>query len=198
MLADQPQILATLDGIRAHPSLVAGVLIVGATPDEEAELLTQLPIGVTHVSVSPRSAPDARAKLPGYIELEFHHAPATGTPLAKAFLHAIATANLAHALALAESAGNTIELVDQAIAAVAEHLRTNQAPRQTVAALRALWEVRYRLSMTDVPASAALPSLVAEIANVMADLEQATKAKPTEEPQALDSAQAQALLKGNP
>lgn len=93
------------------------------------------------------------------------------TQRALGLLDAIAQADLGRALALADTAGDALELVDEAIAVVGERLRTGQAPREAVAAIRALWELRYRLSVTNVPIATALPVLVAEVAAVMADLE---------------------------
>jgi hypothetical protein len=93
------------------------------------------------------------------------------TQLALGFLDAIGQADLPRAMALAETAGDSLALVDDAIAVVADRLRTGQAPRQTVDAIRVLWELRWRIASTNVPPRAALPAMVAEIANVIAELE---------------------------
>lgn len=91
--------------------------------------------------------------------------------LALGFLDAVGQADLPRALALAETAGDALSLVDDAICVVGERLRTGQAPKETVAAIRVLWELRFRLATTDVPRATALPAMVAEIASVIADLE---------------------------
>lgn len=126
-----------------------------------------------------------------------------GSPdLAPAFLHACRNADFPRALDVIETytsrAGDPSTLLEDCVRTLTEDLRDPAlSPARTVAAIRALWELRRSIPQSGFGARPALSVCMAEVASALADIPDTTPEDASEAPGALSHDSVAALLRGD-